>query len=120
MTTEIALNNPIMKIVYIMTLKIMISWWGIDSYFNIELIQIGDIENMISSYGSSGSSRSRVRSKSIVHNTYTVRIINFRSKPTPIHGLVKNLILIIHTQEVTPVDYHKQLLKNNLSSVSES
>ena len=30
------------------------------------------------------------------------------------------LILIMHTQEVTLVFYHKQLLKTNLSFVSES
>ena len=56
MTTEIALNYPILKIVYIIILiKFMVSWWVIDSYFNIELIQIRDIENMISAYGWSGS-----------------------------------------------------------------
>ena len=44
---------------------------------------------MISAYGSSGSFGSRVRYKSIGHNTYTGRRSNFRSKPTPIHGQVK-------------------------------
>ena len=66
----------------------MVSWWGIDSYFNIETIQICDIEILISAYGSSGSFESRVRSKSIGHNTYIGRRSNFRSKPTPIHGPV--------------------------------
>ena len=51
----------------------MVSWWGIDSYFNIEQIQVHDIENMISEYGSSGSFGSIVRSKYIGHNTYTGR-----------------------------------------------
>ena len=66
----------------------MVSWWGIDSYFNIELIQIRDIDHMISAYGSSILLGSRVRSKYIGHNTITVRRIHFRSKPTPIHGPV--------------------------------
>ena len=43
---------------------------------------------MTSAYGSSESFGSRVRSKSIRHNTYTVRRSNFRSKQTPIHGPV--------------------------------
>ena len=30
--------------------KFMVSWWLIDSYFNIEKIQISDIEIMISAY----------------------------------------------------------------------
>ena len=64
----------------------MVSWLGIDSYFNIEQIQISDIEIMISSYRLSGSFGSRVRSKSIGHNNYTVRKSNLRSKPTTIHG----------------------------------
>ena len=66
----------------------MLSWWVIDSYFNIELIQIRDIEILISACGSSGSFGSRVRSKYIGHNTYTGRRINFCSKTTPIHGPV--------------------------------
>ena len=40
---------------------------------------------MTAAYGSSVSFGSRVRSKSIVHNTYTGRRIIFHSKPTPIH-----------------------------------
>ena len=47
----------------------MVSWWVIDSYFNTEQIQNGDIEIMISEYGSSGSFGTRVRSKFIGHNT---------------------------------------------------
>ena len=43
---------------------------------------------MSSAYGLSGSFKSRTRSKSIGHNTYTGRRNNFRSKPTPIHVLV--------------------------------
>ena len=66
----------------------MISCWVIDSYFNNEQIQIGDIEIMISAYISSGSFGCRVMYKSIVNNTYTGRRINFRSKPTPINGPV--------------------------------
>ena len=90
----------------------MVSWLGIDSNFNIELNQICDIEIIISAYGSSGSFGSRVRSKYIGHNTCTGRKSDFRSKPTPIHGPVQNMVLIIHTREVTSVGYHKQLLKN--------
>ena len=63
----------------------MVSWWGIDSYFNYEQIQIGNIEVMTATYGSSGSFGSRLRSESIGHNTYTGRRSNFLSKPTPIH-----------------------------------
>ena len=47
----------------------MVSWWGTDSYFNNEQIQIGDIEIVTSTYGSSGSFGSRVRSKYIGNNT---------------------------------------------------
>ena len=32
----------------------MVSWWGIDSYFNNDHIQVGNIEIMTSAYGSSG------------------------------------------------------------------
>ena len=63
----------------------MIYWWGIDSYLNIEQIQIRNIKNMISAYGLSVSFGYRVSSKSIGHNTYTGRRSNFCSKPTPIH-----------------------------------
>ena len=50
----------------------MVSWWGIDSYLNIELIQIRDIGIMISAYGSLGLFGPRERSKYIEHNTYKV------------------------------------------------
>ena len=40
---------------------------------------------MISATGSSGPFGYRVRYKSILHNTYTGRRSNLRSKPTPIH-----------------------------------
>ena len=43
---------------------------------------------MNAAYGSSLSFGSKVRSKPIGHNTYSYRRINFRSKPTPIHGPV--------------------------------
>ena len=66
----------------------MVSWWGTYSYLSDEQIQIGGVDIMTSSYGSSGSFGSRVRSKYIGHNTYTGRRSNCRSKPTPIHGLV--------------------------------
>ena len=46
----------------------MVSWWGTDSYFNNEQIQIGDTELMNAAYGSSGSFGSRVRSKSFGNN----------------------------------------------------
>ena len=66
----------------------MVSWWGIDSYFNNEPIQIGDIEIMTAAYDSSGSFGSRSRSKYILHNTYTSRRSHLRSKTTQIHGPV--------------------------------
>ena len=66
----------------------MVSWWGIDPYLNIKQIQIGDIEIIISTYGSSGLFGYRLSSKSIGHNTYTGRRIILHSKPTPIHGKV--------------------------------
>ena len=66
----------------------MVSWWGIDLYFNTEQIKIGDIEIIISEYGPSGSFGSRVRLKYIGHNTYTGRRSHFNSKPTPIYGPV--------------------------------
>ena len=56
----------------------MVSLWVKDSYFNNEPIQIGDIEIMTAEYGSSGSFGSILRSKSIGHNTYKGRRINFR------------------------------------------
>ena len=61
----------------------MVGNWLIFQYWKI---QIGDIEIMISVYGSPGSFGSRVSSKSNGHNIYTSRRSNFRSKPTPIHG----------------------------------
>ena len=54
----------------------MISWGVTDSYFNYEQIIIGDIEVMNTAYVSSGSFVSRVRSKSIAHNTYIGRRSN--------------------------------------------
>ena len=71
----------------------MVSWWVIDSYFNIEKIHIRDIEILIYAYGSSGSFGSRVRSKSIGNKNYTGRRSNFRSKTTPIHGPVHKYYL---------------------------
>ena len=44
---------------------------------------------MTAAYGLSGSFRSRVRSKSIGHSTYTGRRIIFHSKTTPIRGPVQ-------------------------------
>ena len=66
----------------------MVSWWVIDSYFNIEQIQISDIKIMITAYGFSIPFGSIVRSKSNGHNTYIGRRSNLRSKPKPIHGPV--------------------------------
>ena len=43
----------------------MVAWWGNYSYFNRELIQIGDVEIMTSAYGLSGSFVARVSSKQI-------------------------------------------------------
>ena len=67
----------------------MVYWWVIDSYFNIEQIKIPDIKNMISAYGLSECFGSIVSYKSIGHNDYRGRRINFRSKPTPIYGPVQ-------------------------------
>ena len=67
----------------------MVSCWVIDSYFNTEKNQIGDIDITTSAYGSSGSFGSRVGSKYIGNNTYTRRRSNFNSKPAPINGPVK-------------------------------
>ena len=64
---------------------------------------------MNDAYGLSVSFWSRVRSKYIGHNIYTGRRSNLLSKPTPIYG--PNMVWIIHTQEVTSVGYHNQLLK---------
>ena len=58
----------------------MVPWWGTDSYLNNEQFQISDIAIITSAYGSSGSFGSIVRSKSIVHNTYTFRIGNSHLK----------------------------------------
>ena len=41
--------------------EFMVSWWVIDSYFNIEKNQIGDIEIMIYAYGLSVPFGYRVR-----------------------------------------------------------
>ena len=76
------------NIIYNDSNKFVVSCWEIDSYFNLEQIQMGDIEIMISACGLSGSFGYIVRSKSIRHNTYTVRRINFSSQPTLIHGPV--------------------------------
>ena len=64
----------------------MDSWLVTDSLFNNEIIQIGDIYIMTSTYALSWSFGSRVRSKYIGHTTYTVRSSNFHLK-THIHGL---------------------------------
>ena len=71
----------------------MFTWWGIYTYLNIEQIQTGIIEIMTTAYGSSVSFGSRLRSRSIGHNTYKGRRSNFCSKPTPIHGPVHKLYL---------------------------
>ena len=67
----------------------MVSCWGRYPYFNNEPIQIIDVILMNSAYGLSGSFGSRVRSKSIGHNTYTGRRSNLLSKTKPIHEPVK-------------------------------
>ena len=65
----------------------MVYWWVGYSYFNNEPIQTRDVVFMNAEYGSSGSFGSIIRSKYIGHNEYTDIRINFRSKPTSIHGL---------------------------------
>ena len=52
MAMETDLNNPINKNIYNYQNIFMVYWWVIDSYFNNELIQIGDIELMTYVYGS--------------------------------------------------------------------
>ena len=79
----------------------MVYWWGSDSYFNSEPIQIMEVEMMNATFGSAGSFGSRSRSKCIVHNTYTCRRSNFRSKPTPIYGPFHKYELDFYTQVVT-------------------
>ena len=83
-----SLGVHIHKSIYNYHAIFMIYWWGRDSYFNNKQIQIKYVVLMNSAYGSSGSFGSRVGSKYIVHNTYTGKRINLRSKPTPIHGPV--------------------------------
>ena len=63
----------------------MVYWWVLDSYFNNEQITISDVVLMNAEYGSSVSFVSRVRSKNIVHNTYTGRRSNLCSKPRSMH-----------------------------------
>ena len=92
----------------------MVSLWGIDSYFNLEQIQIRDIEIMIYAYGLSGSFGSRVRSKYIGHNTYKAKEIFSVRNQHQFMDQFKNLILIFHNREVTSVGYHTQLLKISL------
>ena len=108
------------NIIYNNSNKFMASWWGIDSYFNIEQIQIGDIEIMISTYGSSGLFGSRVRYKFIENNTYTVRRINFRSKPTPIHGPAHKSDLNYSYSRSHFSRLSQAVAKNKLLFVSES
>ena len=48
---------------------------------------------MTAAYDSSGYFGSKVRSRSIVHNKYSGRTINFSSKPTSIHGPIRKSIL---------------------------
>ena len=99
----------------------MVSWWGIDSYFNIEQIQIGNIDVMISAYGLSGSFGSRIRYKSIGHNTYPCIRGNLRLEPIPFHGT-------LHKSDPNYLYWRNQLIRlpeavskeNNLSFVSES
>ena len=77
MTILTAFTYTIQKIFYNSLNRVMVYWQGKDSYLNNELIQISDVDIMIDLYGSSGSFGSRVRSKYIGNNTYTVRRGNF-------------------------------------------
>ena len=83
-----ALNFPIQENIYNYPNRFMVPWWGTDSYFNNDHIQIGDIEIMTAAYGSSWSFGSILISKSIGHKKNIFRISNFVSKQTPIHGPV--------------------------------
>ena len=64
----------------------MVSWCGIDEYFNNKQTQSSDVELTDTSYGSSGSFGSIVRYEYIGHDTYTGKRSYFRSKPKPIYG----------------------------------
>ena len=65
-TIENALSFLILKSIYNYSNIFMVSWWGTYSYLSDEQIQIGGVDIMTSSYGSSGSFGSRVSYKSIV------------------------------------------------------
>ena len=60
--------------------RFMVSWWIRYSYLKKEQIQTRDFLLLNAAYGSSGSFGPRVWSKSNIHNTYTGRISNIRSK----------------------------------------
>ena len=51
MVMENVLNYSIQKIIYYYSKIFVIYWWGTDSYFNNESIQIGDVEIMTAAYG---------------------------------------------------------------------
>ena len=74
--------------------------------------QIDDIEIMTYAYVSSGTFGSRVKTKSIDHRTHiqSEEVIAVKNQHLLVNQFT-NLIWIIHTQEVTLVGYHKQLLK---------
>ena len=74
---------------------------------------------MTSEYCSSESFGSRVRSKYIVHNIYTGRRINFRSKPTPIHIPFHKYDLNYSYSRSHFSRLPQVVSKNNLSFVSE-
>ena len=51
------------KSIYNVTNVFMVYWWGTDSYFNNEPIQIGGIETMTAVYGSLGPNLLDVKHK---------------------------------------------------------
>ena len=72
----------------------MLSWWGRELYLNNKQIKTRGVLIITSEYCSSGSSGSRVRSKTIGHDKYKGKRSILYSKPTPIHGQVHKSDLI--------------------------
>ena len=80
--------------------------------FQLWKIQIGDIEINTSAYGLSGSFGSRLRSKYIGNkHIQAEEVISIQNQHQCMDSF-KNIILTIHTVDVTSVGYHKHLLNN--------
>ena len=79
----------------------MVFWWVRNPYLNNKQIQTRYAVLMNDTYGSSVSFGSSVRSKYIIHNTYTGRRCYLCPKTTPINGTIHKSDFIFHTQDVT-------------------